>query len=265
MHADGLALTLLSLEDLAYEFVLRGTAHVADPRVSRQAWLHATSTARDQCGNVYLGDVLTASPVASGLDFSVSFSPGLDPRATLLDLTFRLEEAEWTGQVPLLPVLQHGPQRVTNSHPRSVVPALTLRRVAALAQAIPCDAYTLTLMSLEDHVDGCVVRSHFDSARVGIHDVLSQLTLYVYDERGKVQPMERAETAGHGTEHTCALDITWRSLTPLAGDATEVLLSVPWLRLFAEFPLAGAQRVWIPGAQQAPELHGSPACSSTMP
>jgi hypothetical protein len=98
-------------------------------------------------------------------------------------------------------------------------------------------------MSLEDHVDGCVVRSHFESARVGIRQALSQLQLYVYDERGQVQPMERAETAGRGTEDSCALDITWRSLAPVAAEAPLVLLSVPWLRLFAEFPLAGAQRV----------------------
>jgi hypothetical protein len=374
MFGDGLALTLLSLEDLPNEFVLRATAHLADPSAGRQAWAQATSTARDQCGNVYLGDVLTACPVASGLDLGVSFSPALDPRATVLELTLRLEEAEWTRLVPLLQpesrraagcqeaplspeaarllelaeraalllsqatgsehlllaiahsvaectsrsvlealnltpdriraaveggqpaaprtqalellaalkfAARHGIQRVTpddlllgllaepgtrvehvlsqlgltrqlvfglasaylETHPSSTVPALTLRRVAALAQSVRCDDHTLTLMSLEDHVDGFVVRTHFDSARVGLRDALANLRFHVYDERGQVQSMQRAETAGHGTEDSCALDVTWRSSSPLPADATVALVSVPWLRLFVEFPLAGAQHV----------------------
>jgi hypothetical protein len=365
---------LLSLEDLPYEFVLRATAHLADPSVSRQAWVHATATARDQCGNVYLGDVLTACPVASGLDLGVSFSPALDPRATVLELTLRLEDTRWIRLVPLvqpearhgahcqaaplsaeaahvlefaeraallmnqdvssehlllaiaenvadctsrsvldaldltsdrvrtaieraqrasprtqplelLSVLQfavrRGNQLVTpddlllsllaetgsrvehalsllgltrqlvfglvsaylDTHPSSLLPPLTLRRVAALAQAVRCDEHTLTLMSLEDHLDGFVVRTHFDSARVGVRDALAQLRFHVYDEQGRAQAMRRAETAGHGTTDSCALDITWRSATPLPADATVALVSVPWLRLFVEFTLASAQPV----------------------
>jgi hypothetical protein len=374
MLGGGLALTLLSLEDLPYEFVLRATAHPADPSVGRRAWADATCTACDRLGNVYLGDVLTACPVASGLDLGVSFSPALDPRATVLEVTLRLEETEWTRLVPLVqpeaPHVAHCPevplsseaahvlefaeraallmnqatssahlllaivenvadcrsrsvldaleltydrvraavdsaqlmsprtqplellsvqqfalrranQLVTpddlllgllaqpgtcvertlsvlgltrqlvfgvvsaylDTHPSSPVPALTLRRVAALAQTVRCDEHTLTLMSLEDHVDGFVVRTHFDSARAGVRDALTHLSFHVYDDVGQVQAMQRAETAGHGTEDSCALNITWRSAVPLPEEATVALVSVPWLRLFVEFPLAGAQRV----------------------
>src|SRR5262249_23492170 len=118
--------------------------------------------------------------------------------------------------------------------------APTLRRVAALARTIQSDDHTFTLMSLEDHADGVVVRSHFDSTRVGIGDALAHLTLDVYDDRGNVHPTHPADTVGQGTDTGCALNVTWRSATALAVDGILVSISVPWLRVFSEIRLDGA-------------------------
>src|SRR5262249_10932729 len=96
-----LALSLFSLEDLPHELVLRLCAHVSDSEITPLALQSAQLSLRDQLGTTYQGEVVTACPTSAGVDLGVSFRPGLNPDATLLQLTLNVERTRLEHLVPL--------------------------------------------------------------------------------------------------------------------------------------------------------------------
>jgi hypothetical protein len=74
VHDRSLPLSLMSMEDLPHEFVLRLCAHIADSSRNLDAWDTAEFSARDEHGGTYHGQVLGACGAAAGIDVGVSFT-----------------------------------------------------------------------------------------------------------------------------------------------------------------------------------------------
>jgi hypothetical protein len=372
VHDERLTLTLLSIDDLDNEFVLRLSAHPNDFFVGNADWSAAGFSAQDQFGSDYVGEVVASCSTPGGVDLDVSFTPALNSGARFVHLHAAVGDVHVAHLVPLWPTVGGAPEQqpsLPNAEAarvleiaervamlmghtpgvehvlyavlalaattpfRPVLDALnlkttrvgraivglapapprnqamqllsafhvaaslgdpliepehlllavvgeystrveqvltslgltrqlvygllrahhdarrtwrahtTLRRVVAPTALFVKGPHTLTLMSVEDHVDAFVLRGHFDSDGMTGRSALEHLSVLVQDDRFRQYASERIQIHGYSNGRTCSLSLTWRSQCPLPDDAARMLMSVPWLESEVEVPLERAARV----------------------
>src|SRR5215469_14346176 len=111
VHDERLTLTLLSIDDLDNEFVLRLSAHPNDYFVGNADWSVVGFSAHDQFGSEYVGEVVASCSTPGGVDLGVSFTPALNPGARFVHLRAAVGDVQVAHLVPLGSTAGGGPEQ----------------------------------------------------------------------------------------------------------------------------------------------------------